>query len=296
MAHQSDFTGPQIDDVIRICRGPNNTLENLGYLNNLGTYISQITNHEAQLNDILGGDSSKIPAAIKNSLDGKLSLSGGTMTGQIKSDTTCTDKEAPKKALLRTTKAPSTYAPIYSCKTVDGEISAGIHVSDSNTNKFSWYYHTGSDNKELAYITTLGQVFGAVWNDYAEYRKSQESEPGRVVCECGDGTLKRSTRRLQPGAEIVSDTFGFAIGRTAENDTPIAVSGRVLAFPNEKLSKYEPGDPVCAGPNGTVSKMTRREVRKYPDRIIGTVSEIPTYDVWGEHDTKVSGRIWIRIR
>lgn len=296
MAHQSDFTGPQIDDVIRICRGPNNTAQNLIYLNNLGDYINKITNHEQKLNDILGDDPSKIPPTIRESLNEKLSLSGGIMTGQIKSDTTCANEEAPSKALLRITKAPSTYAPVYACKTINGNISAGVHVGDSNTNKFSWYYHDGSNNQELAYITTLGQVFGAVWNDYAEYRKSQESEPGRVVCECGDGTLKRSSKRLQPGAEVISDTFGFAIGRTAECNTPIAVSGRVLAFPNEKLNKYKPGDPVCAGPNGTVSKMSRREVRKYPDRIIGTVSEIPTYEIWGEHDTKVNGRIWIRIR
>jgi hypothetical protein len=39
-------------------------------------------------------------------------------------------------------------------------------------------------------------------------------EPGRVVCECGDGTLVLANERLQPGAEIISDTYGFAIGKT----------------------------------------------------------------------------------
>ena len=140
------------------------------------------------------------------------------------------------------------------------------------------------------------KVYGAVWNDYAEYRYSDELEPGRVIIECGDGRLKRASSRLQPGAEVVSDTFGFAIGQDENCCTPVAIAGRVLAYPNEKLCKYKPGDPVCSGPNGTVSKMTRREVRKYPDRVIGTVSEIPTYDTWGEHNIPVNGRIWIRIR
>ena len=63
--------------------------------------------------------------------------------------------------------------------------------------------------------------------------------------------------------------------------------------------------------------MTREEIINYPDRIIGIVDEIPTYEVWqqsltnykkkdngeideiGEKnttDTKVNGRIWIYVR
>ena len=41
---------------------------------------------------------------------------------------------------------------------------------------------------------------------------------------------------------------------------------------------------------------TRKEIINYPDRIIGTVSEIPTYDTWGAGNVSVNGRIWIRIR
>ena len=140
------------------------------------------------------------------------------------------------------------------------------------------------------------KVHGAIWNDYAEFRQSDENEAGRVVCEKGDGTLSRSTKRLQPAAEIVSDTFGFAIGRTKICKTPIAVAGRVLAYPNEDISKYKIGDCVCAGPNGTVSKMSRLEIIFYPDRIIGTVSEIPNYETWGVNEAPVNGRIWIKIK
>ena len=42
--------------------------------------------------------------------------------------------------------------------------------------------------------------------------------------------------------------------------------------------------------------MTREEVREYPDRIIGTVSEIPDYEVWGTGNVKVNNRIWIKVK
>lgn len=142
-----------------------------------------------------------------------------------------------------------------------------------------------------------GQVYGAVWNDYAEYRQTKKYvQPGYCVIETGKGDLIKSSERLQPGANIVSDTFGFAIGETEQTKTPLAVSGRVLAYPYEDRNSYQAGDPVCSGPNGTISKMTRKEVRKYPDRIIGTVSEIPSYEVWGTGNVKVNNRIWIKVK
>lgn len=142
-----------------------------------------------------------------------------------------------------------------------------------------------------------GQVYGAVWNDYAEYRRTQKHvQPGYCVIETGNGDLIKSSKRLQPGANIVSDTFGFAIGETEQTKTPLAVSGRVLAYPYEDRDSYQAGDPVCSGPNGTISKMTRKEVREYPDRIIGTVSEIPNYEVWGTGNVKVNNRIWIKVK
>ena len=139
------------------------------------------------------------------------------------------------------------------------------------------------------------QVFGAVWNDYAEYRISNCLEAGRVICENGDDTLSISAERLQPGANIVSDTFGFAIGKTELAKCPVAVSGRVLAYTYEPRDEFNPGDAVCAGPNGTVSRMTREEIRNYPERIIGTVSAIPSYKYWGENNVPVNGRIWIKV-
>lgn len=158
-----------------------------------------------------------------------------------------------------------------------------------------------SDNGTLS-INTTGtikgsKVYGSVWNDYAEYRQTHHKvRPGQCVYEKGDGSLAISYERMMPGANIVSDTFGFAIGETKNCKTPLAVSGRVLAYPYEPKETYNPGDAVCSGPNGTISKMTRAEIRDYPERIVGTVSEIPTYEVWGSGNVKVNGRIWIKVR
>ena len=105
-----------------------------------------------------------------------------------------------------------------------------------------------------------------------------------------------ATERLQPGASVISDTFGFAIGETEEAKTPIAVSGRVLVYTYEDRNSYAPGDAVCAAPNGTISKMSREEIREYPERIVGVVSAIPNYKNWGAGNIKVNDRIWIKVK
>lgn len=145
---------------------------------------------------------------------------------------------------------------------------------------------------------TASKVYGAVWNDYAEYRQSEVLEPGRCVREVGDDTLVLTDNRLQPGCEIVSDTFGFAIGETDNCKTPIASSGRVLAYPYEDREEFRKhiGEPVCSGPNGTVSIMTPEEEKDYPSRIIGTISAVPDYETWGTGNVEVKDRVWIRIR
>ena len=145
-------------------------------------------------------------------------------------------------------------------------------------------------------VLVATKVRGAVFNDYAEYRESLVKEPGRCVIETGYGDLELSTKRLQLGGNIISDTFGFSIGETDKAETPIAVCGRVLAYPYENRYKFTAGAAVCSGPNGTVSLMTREEIREWPDAIIGYVSEIPEYKEWGTDKIQVNNRIWIKIK
>ena len=149
------------------------------------------------------------------------------------------------------------------------------------------------------------RAYQAVWNDYAEFRQGDTIEPGRVVIEQKNGIMTMAQERLVPGAKIISDTYGQAMGETKKAKTPIAVSGRVLVYPFKDRNEYELGAAVCAAPGGTVDIMTREEIREYPERIIGTVSEIPTYTVWHAggsvkdgptEEIKVNGRIWVYVR
>ena len=140
------------------------------------------------------------------------------------------------------------------------------------------------------------KVYNAVWNDYAECRKAETLEPGRVVIEDASGEMKLSSERLQPGGSIISDTYGHSMGYTDECQTPVAVAGRVLSYYDGDIGMYTVGAAVGTGPNGTVSLMTREEIMTYPDRIIGIVSEIPSYEEWGPEHIKVNGRIWIKIK
>lgn len=155
-----------------------------------------------------------------------------------------------------------------------------------------------------ANIISANKVYSAVWNDYAEYRQSlSDYKPGTVVVSSTRNDeieyLMISTKRLQPNAKIITDTFGFSLGKKnseveGEFSLPIALAGRVLAYTDKDRSTFHKGDVVCAGPNGTVSKMNRLEIILFPDRIIGVVSSIPSYDEW--EGIIVDNRIWIDIK
>lgn len=144
------------------------------------------------------------------------------------------------------------------------------------------------------------KTYGAVWNDYAEYRESAISQPGRVVYEVGDDSLDVTDGRLQYACSIISDTFGMAIGETDKAKVPIALAGRVLAYPyeNREVFRHNIGHFVCSAPNGTVSLMTKEEIANHPEAIIGQVSAVPDYEMWGGlgHEIKVNNRVWIKLK
>lgn len=232
---------------------------------------------------LLGDMGVTASAAELNILDGAtITINGNTITGNLNGN--ATNATNSSKLYVNTTSADTNYYILGATGT--GNQSVYRALNSSGTANTTGVYFNG----------VTGVLFGAAWNDYAEFRQSNELEAGRVVCETGKGDLILSTERLQPGAEIISDTFGFAIGETNKCKTPIAASGRVLAYTFEDRYEFKAGDAVCAAPGGTVSKMTRDEIINYPDRIIGTVSEIPEYDTWGQNNIKVNNRIWIRIR
>lgn len=158
---------------------------------------------------------------------------------------------------------------------------------------------------------TRAQVYAAGFksgsgNDYAEERDSLVLQPGKVVTETAVGKMVLADERLLPACRVVSDTYGMSVGQRDNNEfrAPIAVSGRVLVYPYRDRTEYPLGAAVCSAPNGTVDLMTREEIMMYPERIIGTVSEIPNYEVWngsgimGDIDSNVlvDGRIWVYVR
>lgn len=181
------------------------------------------------------------------------------------------------------------------------ESASKVTINDDTTSKLYVLGATGTGAlpiyRESSVYMQNNVLYGAGWNDYAECRETyQYIEPGRCVCENGDGTLSLSYKRLQSAPNIVSDTFGFIIGKTEKANTPLAVSGRVLVYTYEDRNSFKAGDVVCSGPEGTVSKMTREEIQMYPDKIVGIVSEIPHYSNWGEGNVKVRERIWIKVK
>ena len=198
----------------------------------------------------------------------------------------------------------SGYNAITSMKTTNGSWENGVYLNDRMYFNYvpDSNYNAGTNSAAQIWLGPdaslhASAVWGAVWNDYAEFREGDTIESGKCVIEVGDDTLITSTERMMPGANITSDTFGFAIGETEQAKTPIAVSGRVLAYPYESREEFKKniGRPVCSGPNGTVSIMTDEEYRNKGYCAIGTISAVPDYEEWGTGKVKVNGRVWIKV-
>lgn len=167
-----------------------------------------------------------------------------------------------------------------------------VSYANNSNNQSNTYIHNDNVNNRGVYITGKGVLNGGAWNDYAENRKCVLGAPGHVVCENGYGELELSSYKLQALPYVISDTHGMCIGPEGEQYKPVALSGRVLVYTKEKDLKV--GDVLCAGKNGYAERMTRQEIINYPDRILGVVSEIPTYPIW--NDVEINGRIWITIK
>lgn len=197
------------------------------------------------------------------------------------------------------------YRSMTNNETPDFATQIFIPNGDDSSYPDALFYRTSTHDswRQWQRVWKVGDsITGAVWNDYAECRESNCEDFGYVLMENGDDTLSKTTERLSHFAGVSSDTWGFSQGETQRARTPIAVAGRVLAYPYQNRNNYKPGDCVCAAPGGTVDIMTREEVINWPDRIVGTVSCVPEYEEWGGGENadrlsvKVNGRIWIKVK
>ena len=249
---------------------------------------------------------------IYGKLNGNCTGSSGSCTGNAATATTASSCSGNAASATKVGVAAIWMYPNNSNEvnfggtyTGNGYIYFGYRATDSRVVPTRFYFG-GSGTAEVY----AGKVYNAVWNDFAEYRKVDINEPGRVVIPSSTGTAIKSTDRLQAGGRIISDTFGCAVGKSNEAKTPLGMAGRVLAYPYRSIEEYQIGDCVCTAPNGTVDIMTRDEIKEYPDRIIGIVNEIPVYETWEQkltnddpnkpdtvvQNVKVNGRIWIDIK
>lgn len=249
------------------------------------------------LGGIKAGNNITIASDGTLSIGGYLPLTGGTLTGKLTIDGVGIS-DGSEDAIGLTVQSASTgnAGAITGIQMARTDLNRSIVMGINNTKEGIW---SADQSKWIIYSAggkayTDMALYGAVWNDYAEFRNCSNGEAGRCVVENGDDTMSLSAKRLQYGG-IISDTFGFVIG-DQKNGKPIAVSGRVLAYTDKDRKNFKPGDAVCSGPHGTVSKMTRKEIKEYPEKILGVVSSIPTYEFWGPKQIPVDGRIWIKVR
>ena len=291
-------------NIIRLSQEQYNSLEAAGTLDPKAIYMTEADN---------GGNTDELKTYIDNA-DATTLNSAKTYSDNADTTILNSAKTYSDNANATTLNSAKTYSDNANATT----LNSAKTYSNNNFLKLSGGTVTGVttfSNTTASTSTTTGavkisgglgvagniyanKVYGAVWNDYAECRESNEFiDAGYVVKENGDDTLSLADGRLIYGCSIVSDTFGFMIGETDKAHTPIAVSGRVLAYPyeNREVFRYNIGCFVCSGPNGTVSLMNKEEVWNHPEAIIGQVSAVPDYEYWG-NNVKVNGRVWIKVR
>ena len=291
-------------NIVRLSQQQYNSLEAAGTLDPKAIYMTEAAN---------GGNTDELKTYIDNA-DATTLNSAKTYSDNADTTILNSAKAYSDNANATTLNSAKTYSDNANATT----LNSAKTYSNNNFLKLSGGTVTGVttfSNTTASTSTTTGavkisgglgvagniyanKVYGAVWNDYAECRESNEFiDAGYVVKENGDDTLSLADGRLIYGCSIVSDTFGFMIGETDKAHTPIAVSGRVLAYPyeNREVFRHNIGCFVCSGPNGTVSLMDKEEVWNHPEAIIGQVSAVPDYEYWG-NNVKVNCRVWIKVR
>jgi hypothetical protein len=192
----------------------------------------------------------------------------------------------------------STYDLVFSGTTSSSDMNTAAYRCRTAQNSNALTYQPSTGNLSCSGNITAAKVFNAVFNDYAEYRLCAENiKPGYIVTEddanC-DYVKLCKTKHPKSKMFVVSDTFGACMGEEKKS-VPVGLTGRVLVYVSNK-EKLKVGDIVGCANNGMARKISKIEAIFHPQRILGTVSSIPTYDTWGTDNIKVNGRVWINVR
>lgn len=215
------------------------------------------------------------------------------------------DSETQEKSAQWVDPSSDTTLTAYNASHIDTVVAedaenyyvTGVNVVGEASTLYAANNTNGSTNPNGVYfVGDTGVLMGAAWNDYAEFREGERVEPGMCVIEAGDDTLKLSDKYAFGASYIVSDTYGMAIGQTNKARIPVAVSGRVLAYPEEGRDLYRShiGSPVCSGPHGKIMLMDTDFAVVPSWAAIGVVSSVPDYQRW--NGVEVDGRVWIKVK
>lgn len=140
-----------------------------------------------------------------------------------------------------------------------------------------------------------GKVYNAVWNDIADFipYKDDELEYGKCYYRDKNGNIYKTNSYKQKGLlGIASDTYGFGVGGAKkEGKIPIAISGFVLAYVDRE---YVPGTPLTSTKKGYLTKMDRKDLMRYPERIVATFDRPEEKENF--NGVQVNGRHWVKVK
>lgn len=170
------------------------------------------------------------------------------------------------------------------------------------------YLYLGTSNSYATGITnhvtidpsgylTAARVYGAVWNDIADYLEVDqdiEVEFGKVYVRTNTGETRLSVRPCEKGIiGIASDTYGMSVGKKGKGkkELPIALAGIVLAHCDRE---YESGTPLTSGRDGGLTKMYWWELLFKPQSLVATFYKTEPQKKW--NGVIVNGRHWVKVK
>lgn len=181
-------------------------------------------------------------------------------------------------------------------------LTGGINNTAISTSGTAVTFKGGVTGPSGGNIQGFGRVYNAVWNDYADFIKIDgfTGIPGKCYVISSDGLIRMSDRYAERGTlGIHSDTFGYCPGGlNPDKDLNsqglvLGVAGFVLAYVDRD---YTPGTPLCAGPDGTLTRMRPRTLKHHPERLVGTYFRREPQKTLYDGRTIVNGRVWVKVK